>query len=341
MGPRTSDFEYHLPEDLIAQEPPPRRGDSRLLVVHRDTGTLEHRHFSDLPVYIRPGDLLIANRSRVRPARLLARKESGGRVELLLLRPLGADRWSALARPSRRLHMGTTLRFDESSLEATLGSPDGAGQWEVRFTGPVDSDTELRRLGTVPLPPYIRASPPDPERYQTVYADREGSVAAPTAGLHFSSEMLMTVRAKGAGVAYVTLHVGPGTFRPVKVDQVEDHHMHSEWGEVPQDVARAHNATRAAGGRIIAIGTTSTRILESAYRDQRLEPFRGETDIFIYPGYRFRAIDALLTNFHLPRSTLLMLVSALAGRDLILRAYREAVERRYRFFSFGDAMLIV
>lgn len=338
---RTDDFDYTLPEELIAQEPPASRGESRLLVVHRGTGLLEHRSFRDLGAYLNPGDVLVANRSRVLPARLRARKPTGGAVELLLLRRLATDLWEALARPSRKIRPGMHLCFDASDLRCTIQEAKGEGRWIVGFDGVASVDLELGRIGSVPLPQYMRRPLEDAERYQTVYADRDGSVAAPTAGLHFTDTLLSDLRSDGVVTEYVTLHVGLGTFRPVRSDQVKDHHMHSEWGEVPPSVAESINSARAAGNRCVAVGTTSVRILESASQSGMLAPFSGDTDIFIVPGYSFRVVDALVTNFHLPRSTLLMLVSAFAGRDLMLHAYQEAIARRYRFFSFGDAMLIV
>jgi S-adenosylmethionine:tRNA ribosyltransferase-isomerase len=341
MDLTTTAFDYHLPQELIAQSPAPEREGSRLLVLHRAAGTIEHRRFTDIVAYIRPDDILIANRSRVIPARLRGQRESGGQVELLLLRELAPGRWQALARPGRRLRPGMRITFPRSTVRACVESRGADGEWTVRFDGAPDIRSAIRSLGSMPLPPYITNQDASPDRYQTVYADREGSVAAPTAGLHFSTDLLRRIAERGTRVEFVTLHVGPGTFRPVTTEFVRDHQMHAEWGEVPPSVAEAANEVRARGGRLVAVGTTTVRLLESAAMDGKLGPFGGETSRFIVPGYRFQVIDALLTNFHLPRSTLLMLVSAFAGRDLILDAYREAIECGYRFFSFGDAMLIL
>lgn len=341
MELRTEDFDFALPEELIAQEPAPQRDASRLLVLDRSNRTFVHRHFSDLPDYLRPGDLLVLNRSRVIPARLAGRKVSGGRVELLLLRRQDSGDWTALVSPSRRLRPGAEITFEGRSLRCRLEDECGDGIWLVRFSASGDIESELRDAGTVPLPPYIKGGTVASSRYQTVYADRDGSVAAPTAGLHFTEELLDRIRRGGVGVEYLTLHVGLGTFRPVTCDLLSEHRMHAEWGEVPVSVSRAVNRARERGGRVIAVGTTTVRLLESAVVDGKTGPFQGDTDCFIYPGYRFGAVDALVTNFHLPRSTLLMLVSAFAGRELVLDAYRDAIAKRYRFYSFGDAMLIV
>lgn len=339
-----SEFDFHLPEELIAQSPPPRRADSRLMVLRRETGKLEHRRFSDLPEYLRPGDVLVINDTRVRPARLIGMKNTGGRVEILLLKPLGEDRWEVLAKPARRLKPESTILFGNGELQAVVeGESDVAGGRIVRLRYETeDLEALLERLGEMPLPPYIRKRLEDPERYQTVYAREVGSAAAPTAGLHFTPELLEEIREKGVDIASITLHVGLGTFRPVTAERVEDHRMHAEYYEVGEEAAERIRAARSQGGRVVAVGTTSVRTLESvAGMHGEIVPSRGWTDIFIYPGYRFRAVDALITNFHLPRSTLLMLVSAFASRQQILDAYREAVNRRYRFFSFGDAMLIL
>lgn len=338
---RTDDFDYELPADLIAQTPAPQRQLSRLLVLDRTAGTVRHDRFDHLGCYLRPGDVLVANRTRVMPARINARRVTGGAVELLLLRQLDDGSWVALGRPSRKLRPGATLEIPDSSVSATVEDRLDDGQWVVRFAGEGDVAAEVHRIGRLPLPPYIRNPDAPMDRYQTVYADREGSVAAPTAGLHFTPQLLDHLRETGVTTAFVTLHVGIGTFKPVVAERIEDHRMHAEWGEVPAETADAINRARAAEGRVVAVGTTTTRLLESAWSDGRIEPFKGETDRFIYPGYRFEAIDALVTNFHLPRSTLLMMVSAFAGRDAVLAAYREAVSERYRFYSFGDAMLIV
>jgi S-adenosylmethionine:tRNA ribosyltransferase-isomerase len=311
------------------------------MVLERSTETITHDRFANLPAYLNSGDLLVANRSRVIPARLRARKETGGRIEVLLTRRLEPDRWWALVRPSRRIRVGAELSICGSTLQARVEGAGDAGQWLIRFSGEGDVPSQLYRAGSMPLPPYITQTRASDDRYQTVYADREGSIAAPTAGLHFSNELLRRLRGQGVAVAFVTLHVGPGTFRPVSAERVQDHRMDSEWGELPDAVAASINRVRDAGNRIVAVGTTTTRLLESALRNGRFEAYVGETDRFIYPGYRFQAIDVLITNFHLPRSSLLMLVSAFAGREYILRAYAVAVDMGYRFYSFGDAMLIL
>ena len=358
---RASDFDYALPSERIAQTPLEPRDSARLLVIQRDTGALEHRIFRDVVDYLRPGDLLVANQSRVLPARLLGVKEgSGGRVELLLLAAradLGHDRWEALARPGKRIHTGQRLIFGEGALVAEVEGAATSGGRIVRLVPREGTVAEaVARVGATPLPPYIHEKLADPERYQTVYAREPGSAAAPTAGLHFTRELLERVEALGVGVAYVTLHIGLDTFRPVEKDDLGEHVMHSEWIEVSEETARRVNATRAAGGRVIAVGTTSTRTLEAvaalaAERDalagEVVMPYQGRTALFITPGYQFRAVDALITNFHLPKSTLLAMVSAFAaptdpaGRDLILRAYAEAIALEYRFYSFGDATLIL
>ncbi|MGH2443438.1 MAG: tRNA preQ1(34) S-adenosylmethionine ribosyltransferase-isomerase QueA [Chloroflexota bacterium] len=341
MDLRTKDFDYVLPPRLIAQTPAPERDQSRLMVIHRETGTISHRTFRDLPEYLDPGDLLIANRSRVIPSRLSGWKESGGKVELLLLNHWSAAGWGAMARPSRRLRAGTRIEFADSELRAELGERTPDGIWQVEFRGVENIVDEVRRLGRLALPPYIKEGGAPLDRYQTVYADKDGSIAAPTAGLHFTDELIDTLRKRGIPVEYVTLHVGLGTFRPVAVEAVKDHVMDGEWGDLHPSLAAHARHVRATGHRIIAVGTTTTRLLESSIASGTLRAFRGETDMFIVPGHRFRAVDALITNFHLPRSTLLMLVSAFAGRDLIMRAYQEAIEREYRFYSFGDAMLVL
>jgi S-adenosylmethionine:tRNA ribosyltransferase-isomerase len=338
---RTADFDYRLPPDRIAQDPAARRDDSRLMVLDRATQSIAHDRFGNLPTYVNPGDILVANRSRVIPARLWARRETGGRVELLLTRSLQPDHWWALVRPSRRIRAGARLGICGSSLHAEVEAAGEAGHWLIRFRGEGDVPAQLHRAGSMPLPLYITNTSAPDDRYQTVYADRVGSIAAPTAGLHFSSELLGCLRAHGVAVEFVTLHVGLGTFKPVVVEHVQNHRMHPEWGEVIGEAAASINRARDAGNRVVAVGTTTTRLLESAVRDGRVEAYAGETDRFIYPGYRFQAIDALITNFHLPRSSLLMLVSAFADREFVLRAYAVAVEMGYRFYSFGDAMLIV
>jgi S-adenosylmethionine:tRNA ribosyltransferase-isomerase len=338
-------FDYNLPAELIAQEPLPQRPASRMLVITRE-GPLSpaDRHFHDLPDYLRAGDCLVLNDTRVIPARLLGRRAGGGRAEVLLVRELAPDVWEALVRPGARLREGATVEVGEGELVVHVLQRGEAGTRTVRLEHSGDLLPLLDRLGRTPLPPYIRRETPseaDRERYQTVYADRPGAAAAPTAGLHFDAPMLTAVQEMGVSLARITLHVGLGTFQPVSVDRIEDHQMHAEWCEVPAGAAATINATRAAGGRVIAIGTTAVRTLESRFAEGGVQPGSGLTDIFIYPGYRFRAVDGLLTNFHLPRSTLLMLVSALAGRDRILQAYAHAVAQRYRFFSYGDCMLIL
>lgn len=339
---RVSDFDYDLPPELIAQHPLERRDASRLLVLDRTTGAFRHHRFAELPDLLRPDDVLVFNQSKVIPARLHGEKPTGGRVELLLVQPTDERTWRAMTRPG--LRVGQSARFGEGpdALGATVVAvePDGLRQVAFDRSGPALHDA-IWQLGEMPTPPYVHERLGDRARYQTVYAQAEGSVAAPTAGLHFTPELLEELRMRGHSLEFVTLHVGLGTFQPVKVDEVSEHRMHFERCEVSPEVAERLTAARRAGRRIVAVGTTAARTLESA-ADQAgaIRPFSAETGIFIYPGYRFKAVDALLTNFHLPRSTLLMLVSALAGRESILAAYREAVRERYRFFSFGDAMLI-
>ena len=338
---KKSDFYFDLPEELIAQTPLERRDASRLLVLNKKTGELEHRHFYDLPEYLHEGDCLVMNDSRVLPARLLGCRSSGGSVELVLLRDLGEGKWECLSRPGRKTKPGTELSFGDGELTATVLAVTEGGNRIVQFHYEGIFLEVLERLGKMPLPPYIKAELNDAERYQTVYSREVGSAAAPTAGLHFTQELLQKLADKGVRLCYVTLHVGLGSFRPVKEEEIEDHPMHAEFCMIPEETARIVNETKKNGGRVIAVGTTSCRTLESfASADGALSPSSGWTDIFIYPGYRFKCIDALITNFHLPESTLIMLVSALAGRETILHAYETAVKERYRFFSFGDAMLI-
>ena len=338
---KKSDFYFDLPEELIAQTPLEKRDESRLLCLDKNTGSMEHRHFYDLPDLLREGDCLVLNNSRVLPARLSGARPTGGAIELVLLRDLGDNRWECLSRPGRKTKPGQHILFGNGELEAIVEETAPGGNRIVRFLYEGIFLEVLERLGRMPLPPYIRAELENPERYQTVYAKELGSAAAPTAGLHFTQELLETIRAKGVRTEFITLHVGLGTFRPVKEDEIEDHEMHSEFCMIPPETAEAVNTAKKNGGRIIAVGTTSCRTLESFAKDDgTLEPSSGWTDIFIYPGYRFKCIDGLITNFHLPESTLIMLVSALAGREHILNAYRTAVENRYRFFSFGDAMFI-
>ena len=338
---RKSDFYFDLPEELIAQTPLERRDSSRLLHLDKTTGELEHRHFYDLLDYLREGDCMVFNDSRVLPARLIGARPTGGSVELVLLRDLGEGRWECLSRPGRKTKPGTELSFGGGELTATVESVAEGGNRIVKFHYEGIFLEVLERLGKMPLPPYIKEELQDAERYQTVYSREIGSAAAPTAGLHFTKELLAQIEAMGVNVCYVTLHVGLGTFRPVKEDEIENHEMHSEFCIIPERTARIVTETKKAGNRVIAVGTTSCRTLESfAQEDGSLPVSSGWTNIFIYPGYRFKCIDALITNFHLPESTLIMLVSALAGREHVLNAYKCAVEERYRFFSFGDAMMI-
>ena len=339
---KKSDFYFDLPEELIAQTPIEQRDHSRLLHLDKISGETEDLHFYDLKKFLKPGDCLVLNNSRVLPARLLGSRSTGGSVELVLLRDLGDGRWECLSRPGRKTKPGTELEFGEGELKATVESVVEGGNRIVQFHYEGIFMEVLERLGKMPLPPYIKAELQDSERYQTVYSKELGSAAAPTAGLHFTKELLEDIEEMGVKVRYVTLHVGLGTFRPVKEDAIEDHEMHSEFCIVPEETAEAINETKKNGGRVIAVGTTSCRTLESfAEEDGTMKPKSGWTNIFIYPGYKFKCIDALVTNFHLPESTLIMLVSALAGRDHVLSAYEHAVEERYRFFSFGDAMIII
>ena len=338
---KTHDFWYDLPEELIAQTPLEQRDFSRLLVLDRKTGEVKHKHFYDIIDYLQPGDCLVMNDSRVLPARLLGHRPTGGAVELLLLKDLGEKRWECLAKPGKKLQVGQNVIFGNGELTATVISvcDDGNRIVEFRYEG-IFLEV-LERLGKMPLPPYIKAELQDQERYQTVYSREVGSAAAPTAGLHFTNELLDKIRQKGISTAFVTLHVGLGTFRPVKAQSINEHHMHSELCMMTAQTAKLLNETKQNGGRVICVGTTSCRTLESLVNeDGGFEEKSKWTDIFIYPGYRFKAIDGLITNFHLPESTLVMLVSAFAGRESVLNAYAEAVSLRYRFFSFGDAMFI-
>lgn len=335
---KTHDFWYDLPEELIAQTPLEQRDASRLLAVNTVTGALEHRHFSDIADYLNPGDCLVMNDSRVLPARLMGHRPSGGAIEVLLLRDLGDKRWECLCKPGKKMQAGHTVSFGDGELTGVVRevTEDGNRIIEFRYDG-IFLEV-LERLGRMPLPPYIKAELQDQERYQTVYSREVGSAAAPTAGLHFTRELLEKIRAKGVKEAFVTLHVGLGTFRPVKAEDIAEHHMHSELCMMNEETARVLNETRRSGGRIVCVGTTSCRTLESLVReDGTFEAASRWTDIFIYPGYRFRAMDALITNFHLPESTLVMLVSAFSSREIVLNAYNTAVKEKYRFFSFGDA----
>jgi len=357
---KTSDFDYQLPKGLIAQTPVEPRDASRLMVLDRMTGAIEHRTFRDIVDYLRPGDVLVCNQSRVIPARLFGRKvPTGGKVELLLLTKRGDDAWEALVKPGRRVKVGTVIELERqmeiggTKVVGEVIGCTGAGGRLVRFSTPMEP--LLDELGIIPLPPYIHEQLEDAERYQTIYARVPGSVAAPTAGLHFTPELMERIEGRGVEFAFVTLHINLDTFRPVKTGTVEEHWMHAEYCELSPEVAEQLNRTKAEGGRIIAVGTTSVRVLETVSQGARskeqgagepfthhssLVPYEGWTDLFIYPGYRFRVVDALITNFHLPRSTLLMLVAAFAGKELIEGVYQEAIRRKYRFYSFGDAMFI-
>ncbi len=338
---KTSDFYFDLPPELIAQTPLERRDGSRLLTLDRATGETKHRHFYDLPALLRPGDCLVLNDSRVLPARLIGKRAGGGACEVLLLIDRGDRVWECLVRPGRKLRPGAKITFGDGELSAKVVGEVEGGNRLVRFDYEGIFLEALERLGKMPLPPYIKAELADGERYQTVYSKVTGSAAAPTAGLHFTRPLLEQLQAMGVRVCYVTLHVGLGTFRPVKAENLDEHEMHSEYCVIPQETADAVNETKRAGGRVICVGTTSCRTVESwAEEDGTLKASAGWTSIFIYPGYRFKVLDGLITNFHLPESTLIMLVSALAGREQVLAAYAEAVGERYRFFSFGDAMFI-
>ena len=338
---KTSDFYYDLPRELIAQTPLEKRDASRLMLLDKTTGRTEHRHFYELPDLLRAGDCLVLNDSRVLPARLFGHRPTGGAVEVLLLTDKGERRWECLVRPGKKARPGDRLTFGNGELEAEILDVLDGGNRLIRFDYEGIFLETLERLGRMPLPPYIHEELHDAERYQTVYSREPGSAAAPTAGLHFTPELLDRIRQKGVETAFVTLHVGLGTFRPVKEEDVENHDMHAEFCVIPESAARAVNAAKDRGGRVVCVGTTSLRTVES-FADERgyLKPTSGWTDIFIYPGYKFKCVDALITNFHLPESTLVMLVSALAGREHVLNAYAEAVREKYRFFSFGDAMFI-
>jgi len=342
---KVSDFDYELPKELIAKFPVEPRDSSRLMVLHRNTGEIEHRIFRDIVEYLKPGDVLVINDTKVIPARLFGKLETGGKVELLLVRQPGLGIWEVMAKPARKLKEGKRIYFDEE-LEAIVKGYGGEGRRIVEFILKSNKDfmEKLEEIGHIPLPPYIEREekPEDREKYQTVFARKEGAVAAPTAGLHFTEELLQKLKDKGIIIKNITLHVGPGTFKPVKVENVEEHQMDYETYHVPEDTAAEINRAKEEGRRVIAVGTTVTRTLESAAeKDGKVKSGEGSTNLFIYPGYRFKVIDALITNFHLPRSTLLMLVSAFAGRERILNAYREAVKKGYRFYSYGDAMFIL
>ena len=339
---KTSDFWYDLPEELIAQTPLQQRDSSRLLVLDKESGQVAHRHFYDILEYLQPGDCLVMNDSRVLPARLLGRRPTGGAVEVLLLRDLGDKRWECLCKPGRKMQVGHQVIFGDGELTATVVEVQETGNRVVEFHYDGIFLEVLERLGKMPLPPYIKAELADQERYQTVYSREVGSAAAPTAGLHWTPELLDKAREKGVKTAFVTLHVGLGTFRPVQVENVLEHHMHAELCMISAETAAILNETKAQGGRVICVGTTSCRTLESLVNDDGTFEERSKwTEIFIYPGYTFKAMDGLITNFHLPESTLVMLVSAFAGKEKVMAAYEEAVKERYRFFSFGDAMVVL
>ena len=337
-----SDFYFDLPEELIAQTPIEKRDTSRLLHLDKNTGEVEHKHFFDLPEFLRPGDCLVLNDSRVLPARLIGARPTGGSVEVVLLRDLGEGNWECLTRPGKKTRPGAELVFGDGELTAQVQEVIDGGKRIIHFNYDGIFLEVLERLGKMPLPPYIKEELEDNERYQTVYSRELGSAAAPTAGLHFTKDLLKKIEDMGVNVCYITLHVGLGTFRPVKADNILDHEMHSEFCIVPERTAKIVTETKKNGGRVICVGTTSCRTIESfANADGTLDPQSGWTDIFIYPGYTFKCLDALITNFHLPESTLIMLVSALAGRENVLNAYAEAVKERYRFFSFGDSSIII
>ncbi len=338
-----NDYDYYLPPELIAQAPLPRRDASRLLVLGRQTGAIAHKHFRDLTQYLKPGDCLVLNDTKVLPARLFGQKQGGdAEIEVVLLKQLNLTDWEVLVRPGRRARVGTRLSFGEGELEAEVIDNTDAGGRVLRFHFEGQFLEILDKLGQMPLPPYIVEKLADKNRYQTVYARDLGSAAAPTAGLHFTENLLQTLSEQGVQIAYLTLHVGLGTFRPVQVEIVEEHRMHSEFYSISEEAAELINQTRLTGGRIIAVGTTSARTLETVGQaDGSVRAGSGWTDIFIYPGYKFKVLDGLITNFHLPKSTLVMLVSALAGRERVLAAYEAAIKDRYRFYSFGDAMLII
>ncbi len=339
---KVSDFNYDLPEKLIAQTPIQKRDESRLMVLNRDNKTIEHKIFKDIIEYLKPGDVLVRNNTKVIPARIYGKKETGANVEFLLLNNIEGDIWESIVRPGNKLHVGTKVIFGDGLLKAEILDVMPGGTRKVKFEYDGIFNEILDKIGLMPLPPYIHEELKEKDRYQTVYAKYRGSAAAPTAGLHFTDELLQKLEDKGVIIANVTLHVGIGTFRPVKEETVEAHKMHSEHFYIKQEDVDKINKAKEEGRRVIAVGTTSCRVLESIADEEtgKVEPIESDTKIFIYPGYKFKCIDGLITNFHLPESTLLMLVSALAGRDFIMEAYKEAVKERYRFFSFGDAMLI-
>lgn len=343
---KVTDFDYELPEELIAQDPLEKRSNSRLMVLNRENGDVTHRHFYEITEYLKPGDCLVINNTKVIPARLIGvragENSNGGKVEVLLLKRKTDNVWECIVKPGKKCRPGQRVSFGDGLLKGEIIDIVDEGNRLIEFSYEGIFEEILDKLGQMPLPPYITHELKDRDRYQTVYAKNEGSAAAPTAGLHFTTELLDTIRANGVNIAEVTLHVGLGTFRPVKADDINDHHMHSEYYEISEEAANLINETKKNGGRVISVGTTSTRTLESAAEaDGSLKAKSGWTEIFIYPGYKFKVIDGLITNFHLPQSTLIMLVSALAGRENVLNAYSQAVNEKYRFFSFGDAMFII
>lgn len=339
---KVKDFDFYLPEELIAQHPLEKRDESRLMVVDKSSGSIEHKVFKDMIDYLKEGDCLVLNNTRVLPARLIGEKEgTGGKMEFLLLKRIDANSWETLVKPGKRAKLGSKFVFGEGELKAEVKGIGEEGSRIVEFEYEGIFEEVLDRLGQMPLPPYITETLEDKERYQTVYSKEVGSAAAPTAGLHFTGELLGKIKDKGVKVAFVTLHVGLGTFRPVKAETIEEHHMHSEYYTMSKETAKLINETKEMGGRIIAVGTTSCRTLETiANEEGKVREEAGWTDIFMYPGYKFKLVDALITNFHLPQSTLLMLVSAFSSREIIISAYEEAVREKYRFFSFGDAMFL-
>ena len=339
---KVTEFDYELPEELIAQTPIEKRDESRLMVLNRKNNTIEHKTFKDIIDYLEPGDCLVRNNTKVIPARIYGKKETGANIEFLLLNNIEGDIWETIVRPGNKLHIGTKVIFGNGLLTAEILDTMPGGTRKVLFTYKGIFNEILDKIGLMPLPPYIHEELKEKDRYQTVYAKYEGSAAAPTAGLHFTNELLEKIEQKGIDIANVTLHVGIGTFRPVKEDTVEAHEMHSEHFYIKQEDCDKINETKKAGKKVISVGTTSCRVLETIADETTgmVKPTEGDTQIFIYPGYKFKCIDGLITNFHLPQSTLLMLVSALAGKDYIMKAYNQAVEEKYRFFSFGDAMFI-
>jgi S-adenosylmethionine:tRNA ribosyltransferase-isomerase len=341
---RIEEFDYTLPSSLIAQYPSSQRGESRLMVLHRSQGMIEHRDFRDILDYFHPGDLLVLNNTRVLPARLIGKKETGGKCEVLLIPSWNGTKgvWEVLIKKSRKIEGGARIQFGESLYGEVKEVKDGKGK--ICFSGQSEVIEILQKIGHIPLPPYIKREdePLDKDRYQTIFAERDGSIAAPTAGLHFTHSLLQTLKDQGVSTTSITLHIGIGTFAPVKVKNIEDHTMGAEWIEISEETVREIEETKQGGGRIIAVGTTTTKVLESfSDKEGRIKPGKSFSSLFIYPPYRFRIIDGLITNFHLPKSTLIMLVSAFAGKDLLMKAYREAIDRKYRFYSYGDAMLII